>query len=345
MVIRLLAALAVGLMLVACASSPPRSGGIVSETFRVPALDAGIQLHVRNKHRAGEEHFGPERIVLFVHGATFPSETGFDINLPGGSWMDYVAQRGFDAYFVDVRGYGRSTRPAAMEQPPEANPPFADTREAIRDVSAAVSFIQKRRGVPKINLVGWSWGTTTTAGYAAENPDKVEKLVLYAPVWFMPEPPPYQGAYRTGSRESVRATNLRGIPKERVEEISPTEWYDTWWAANLATDPGGASRNPPVLRAPNGAMKDLAEFWAAGKSTYDPAAIRAPTMLAVGEWDAITPPRMAQELFTRLTGAKYRRLVVLSEGSHLMFVERNRMHLIREVQHFLEDPAPNEVPP
>jgi pimeloyl-ACP methyl ester carboxylesterase len=70
-----------------------------------------------------------------------------------------------------------------------------------------------------------------------------------------------------------------------------------------------------------------------------PAAIRAPTLLVVGEWDGISPPRMAQELFVRLTGAKYRRLVVLSRGSHLMFVEKNHMHLIREVQHFLEEPT------
>ncbi len=32
-------------------------------------------------------------------------------------------------------------------------------------------------------------------------------------------------------------------------------------------------------------------------------------------------------------------LVVLSEGSHAISHEKNRMHLIREVQHFLEEPA------
>lgn len=339
MVIRLLTALAISLALAGCASSPPGSGNITSETFMIPALDPGIQLHVRNKRPAGEERFGPERIVLMVHGATFPSETGFDIDLPGGSWMDFVARRGFDVYFVDVRGYGRSTRPAAMDQPPASNPPFADTREAVRDTSAAVDFILKRRGVPRINLVGWSWGTTIMAGYAAENPAKVERLVLYAPVWFLPKAPPYQGAYRSGTRESVRPFHAAGIPKARIEEISPTEWYDKWWAANLATDPVGASRNPPVLRSPNGVMKDLGEFWTAGKPTYDPATIRAPTMLLVGEWDAITPPAMAQEVFKRLTAAKYRRLVVLSEGTHSISLEKNRMHLIREVQHFLEEPA------
>jgi hypothetical protein len=48
------------------------------------------------------------------------------------------------------------------------------------------------------------------------------------------------------------------------------------------------------------------------------------------------------ELFKRLTGAKERRLVILSEGSHFMSTEKNRMQLIGEVQHFLEDAAPKE---
>jgi pimeloyl-ACP methyl ester carboxylesterase len=109
----------------------------------------GIQLHVRNRRPAGQDSFSPDRIVLFVHGATFASEPGFDVNLPGGTWLDFVAGRGFDAYFVDVRGYGRSTRPASMDQPPADNPPFADTRDAVRDVSAAVDFILKAgRPVP-----------------------------------------------------------------------------------------------------------------------------------------------------------------------------------------------------
>ena len=253
--------------------------------------------------------------------------------------MENVARRGFDVYFVDVRGYGRSTRPAAMDQPPSANPPVASTRDAVSDIAAAVDFILKRRGVERINLLGWSWGTTTMAGYAAENPAKVERLVLYAPVWYLPKPAPYAGAYRIADGAKGRPARGRGIPRDRLEETFPAAWYDQWWKANLATDPGGAARNPPIVRAPNGVMKDLAEVWAQGRSTYDPAAIRAPTLLVVGEWDGITPPSMAQALFKELKRAKYRRLVVLSEGSHSISLERNRMHLIREVQNFLEEPA------
>ena len=51
----------------------------------VPAADVGIQLFVRNKRLEGSNSFPGERVVLFVHGATYPSETFFDIDLPGGS--------------------------------------------------------------------------------------------------------------------------------------------------------------------------------------------------------------------------------------------------------------------
>ncbi len=322
-----------------CATVVPGMGELATDTVMVQAKDPGIQLHLRNKRLAALDRFAPEKIVLFVHGATFPSETAFDIDLPGGSWMEHAAKRGFDAWIVDVRGYGRSTRPAAMDQPPAANAPFADTKDAVRDVGAAVEHILKLRGATRLNLVGWSWGTTIMAGYAAENPAQVEKLVLYAPVWHIAKPPPYAGAYRTSNGEQTRPRRGLGTPAGRLAESSPVEWFDKWWAANLATDPAGAARNPPVLRSPNGVMKDLAEVWGRGRSTYDPAAIRAPTLLAVGEWDGITPPAMAQALFKQLSNARERRLVVFSEGSHAIVLERNRMRLIREVQNFLEEPS------
>jgi pimeloyl-ACP methyl ester carboxylesterase len=35
----------------------------------------------------------------------------------------------------------------------------------------------------KINLIGWSWGTTLMSRYTIENPTAVNKLVLIAPQW------------------------------------------------------------------------------------------------------------------------------------------------------------------
>ena len=100
----------------------------------IPSADTGIQLYIRNKHPAGVTTFPAEKILLFVHGATYPAETAFDLPLGGRSMMDYIAQQGWDVYLVDVRGYGGSTRPSEMEKPPLENKPFADTVTAARDV-------------------------------------------------------------------------------------------------------------------------------------------------------------------------------------------------------------------
>ena len=86
------------------------------EEFRVPS-DPGIQIYVRNKCAAGMTNFSADKTVLYVHGATYPSETAFDLRLDGVSWMDYVAQQGYDVYLLDVRGYGQSTRPPQMDTP------------------------------------------------------------------------------------------------------------------------------------------------------------------------------------------------------------------------------------
>jgi pimeloyl-ACP methyl ester carboxylesterase len=169
-------ALTLMVMLVLAVSGPVHAASkakINTETFFVDASDPGIKLHVRNKHLSGKKGFQPDKIVLFVHGASYPSETMFDIALPGGSWMDYAADRGYDTYLVDIRGYGGSTRPASMDVPPDQNQPFATTADAIKDVGSAVDFILKRRNVGKISLVGWSWGTTIMGAFTAQNNNKV----------------------------------------------------------------------------------------------------------------------------------------------------------------------------
>ena len=88
---------------------------IVMEEMMVPAADAGIQIYVRNKRPADMTAFRPERTVLYVHGATYPASTSFDLALDGLSWMDYLAARGYDVYLIDVRGSENKRR-----TPPEA---------------------------------------------------------------------------------------------------------------------------------------------------------------------------------------------------------------------------------
>ena len=58
-----------------------------------------------------------ERVVLFVHGAGTPAEVAFDVPYQDYSWMAYLAHAGFDVFSLDMTGYGRTLRPAAMNDP------------------------------------------------------------------------------------------------------------------------------------------------------------------------------------------------------------------------------------
>lgn len=332
------AALASGCAGMQAAAAPQ----LVMEEFMVPAGDPGIQLYVRNKHEAGRSSYSGDRILLFVHGATYPAETAFDLQLNGMSWMDYIARHGYDVYLVDVRGYGKSTRPPEMDQPADRNEPFARTASAVKDVGAAVDFIRQRRNAAKINLLGWSWGTSIMGWYTAQNNDKVHKLVLYAPQWIrntasLTDTGAKLGAYRSVSMASAKQRWLTGVPADKQADLIPPGWFEAWANATIASDPAASRQDPPMLRAPNGVVLDGREYWGAGKALYDPGQIRVPTFLAHAEWDADLPSYMLHAYFAKLSNAPYKRYVEIGEGTHTVIMEKNRMQLFQSVQQFLDE--------
>lgn len=325
----------------ACMAAGAGSSRLLSEDLRIAADTPGIELYLRNKRRADLRAFPAQRLVLFVHGATYPAETAFDLPLGGYSWMDYIACRGFDVYLVDVRGYGRSTRPPEMARPPEENAPIVTTNVAVRDVGSAIEAILVRRRAQTLNLIGWSWGTAIMGTYAAANPDRVERLVLYAPVWLRRTPSPIAtdgplGAYRTVTVEQAQKRWLNGVPADKAGDLIPAGWFEAWAAATWASDPDSGRWEPPLLRAPNGVILDGREYWSAGRAYYDPGAITAPTLLVHGEWDQDTPGYMAQAIFALLDNAASKALVTIPEATHTVIMEKNRLRLFEAVQTFLE---------
>ena len=337
------------LLAAGCAQSPQHgshhaahhpSTDLVMEEFMIPGADPGVQLYVRNKRPRSLASFKLDNVVLFVHGATYPAETAFDLQLEGLSWMDYIAARGYDVYMVDIRGYGKSSRPAAMDQPAAANKPIVNTDTAARDYGAAVDFIRARRSVDKINVLGWSWGTAITALYTSRNNAKVNRLVLYAPVWLrqsksLTDSGGELGAYRTVTIDAARKRKEAGL-KPGMNPM-PEAWFEAWAKETFASDPVGAKANPQFVRAPNGVVQDGRDYWSAGKPMFSPADIRVPTMLILAEWDADTPLYMAQTLFPKLVNAAPKRMVVIGEGTHSVIMEKNRMQLFREVQMFFDE--------
>lgn len=302
------------------------------------------RIHVRNKRPAGDGSFGPDRIVILQHGATYGS-AAFDLPFGGMSWMDYIAARGFDVYCLDLPGYGRSQRPAQMAAPADENPPFMRTPEAADCLGAVVDFVCERRGVDRLCLLGWSWGTAITSTFAAGHPDRVARLVLYAPVWDRTGSGPSVihvdgplGAYRTVDRAATIKRRQNGLTPEQAEAVMPSAWFDLWWEATAAADPAAA---PGTIRAPNGVVQDSLEYWNVGRPLFDPSKVTAPVLLIVGEWDLDTRPELAVALYPLFTHAAWKRLSIISGGTHSVMMEANRMLLLRSVQQFLEEAPPN----
>ena len=329
--------------LIAAAIATAASGQtqLVSEDIMVKSPDAGIEIFVRNKRPANMTSFRAERTVVYVHGATYPASTAFDLKLDGLSWMEYIAARGYDVYLLDLRGYGKSTRPKEMSEEASKNAPIVRGDTAVKDIGTVVDFVLARRNIPRVNLIGWSWGTTLMSTYTAQNNAKVERLALYAPAWIRTTPslvqtgPGPTPAYRSVARDAALGRWMTGVPEDKKAALIPAGWFDQWADATWATDPESAKQN--MLRAPNGVIQDGLEFFGAGKAYYDPAKITVPTLLVVAEWDRDTPPYMAQTLFPLLVNSPGKRLVMLAEGTHTIIMERNRLKLFEAVQSFLDE--------
>jgi pimeloyl-ACP methyl ester carboxylesterase len=164
-------------------------------------------------------------------------------------------------------GYGHATRQSALDQPADANEPVENTADAVADYNAVVEWVLSRRHVGRIDAMGWSWGTTIVGGFAAQHPDEMNRLVLYAPLWLSPDKPPTTkvGAYRTVTRTSALEGWMDGVPEDKKADLIPEGWFDRWQQATWATDPKAALADPPVLRAPNGVRIDFRTHWMSGK--------------------------------------------------------------------------------
>ena len=120
---------------------------LATEEMMVKSPDAGIEIYVRNKRPVGMTTFRSDRTLLFVHGATYPAHAAFDLRLGEYSWMEYIALRGYDVYLLDVRGYGKSTRPKEMAEDAKNNPPIVRGDTAVKDIGTVVDFVLARRNV------------------------------------------------------------------------------------------------------------------------------------------------------------------------------------------------------
>lgn len=322
-----------------------KRAGVVLTEHRIAGPEAGMKLYLREKRPAGRLNCsGP--VVLFLHPFGVPAATAFDV--PGYSWMDYVAQRGYDAFALDIRGFGRSSRPAEMGRPATESAPVVRAIDAVRDVDAAVNYIRRVCVTDRVSVVGWSWGAVVAGMYAAEHPNRVDRLVLYGAMhgfdlpWMAkqfedpnnpgrinPKLPAYQvvGLPALKGHWDLMIGKMTGPGKADARSQAA---FDAVSQAFLASDP--APPKEGQIRRPMGPLVDLYYIWTS-RPLYDASKIQAPTLLIRGDKDEFADPTFID----RLTGAADRREVIVGDATHWLIYERNRGQLLRAVQSFLDE--------
>lgn len=326
----------------------------VKQDYFIDASDPGIKLFVRSKMNEGQTRFTDDNIVLFVHGATFPSTPDFDLPYKDYSWADWMVDKGYVVYMFDKRNYGFSTREKAMDEPPANHKPVTRSYLAIRDIGAVVDHLRKKHGVNRITLIGWSWGAMTAGYYTSLHSEKVKALVMYAPAYAFGlhtnlgagsgsqnKRKPYEfnyglGAYRLGSKAANDARWDGEIPVADKSSFREEGVRDAFALEALKTDPTSESRNPPSLRAQNGVLEDTF-MQATGRRIWNASSIYVPTLVIAGEFDTWSYPEDREILMRDLTNAPVKKSVLIRNATHFVLFEKLRFEFFNEVANFLKE--------
>jgi pimeloyl-ACP methyl ester carboxylesterase len=209
--------------------------------FRIPSSHAGLSLFLR--HLPPLDRAPPQRVVLYVHGATFPSALSIAHRFDGRSWRDELCAAGFHVWGLDFHGYGASDPYPAMSAPPDGREPLCTAEDASRQLEQAVRFICQHHATERISIIAHSWGTIVAGRLAARG----ERWLDSDPV------------SRTRTPPSVRTPS--------------GPWFDIGcaWAGDLAYEPARVGAPVAIIRGEWDSMcTDADAAWLFGAFTSSP---------------------------------------------------------------------------
>jgi pimeloyl-ACP methyl ester carboxylesterase len=316
---------------------------------KVPAM-AGqtATIYVRERVRAGNALRGPtppDRVVVFIHGAGTPAEVAFDVPFQDYSWMQYLAEAGFDTFAVDVTGYGRSTRPSVMNDPcnlaaaqqmqfipslipAPCQPAYAKTLTTIAtdwdDITGVVDYVRALRHVDRVSTVAWSQGGPRSGGFAAQHPEKINRMVMLAPAYnpngpsTPPAPAPQSAVpFNTQTLADFNALWARqtGCADQWTREV-----HDVVWSEMLASDPVGATWGTGARRAP------VTPSWGFNQAVV--SKMQIPILAVSGVHDGQVPQERVRQFYTDL-GSKDKVFIDLACSSHNAMWEKNHLLMFK----------------
>jgi pimeloyl-ACP methyl ester carboxylesterase len=215
------------------------------EHFRIPSHHRGLSLFLRYAPptRAGA---GGERVVLYVHGGTFPSALSVAHRFDGRSWRDELCAAGFHVWALDFHGFGRLSDPyPEFERPAEDVAPLGRAADASLQLEQAFRFIRARHGVVRLSIIAHSWGTIVSGLFAGRHPNEVDRMVFFGPI--ARRDPPAERVSLPGWRLISLKDQWDRFTETVPEGEAPVllrRHFDEWGEAYLDIDPDSRARSP-----------------------------------------------------------------------------------------------------
>ncbi|MGE0798765.1 MAG: alpha/beta fold hydrolase [Lautropia sp.] len=262
------------------------------------------QEHVPGSPRIGFQWLGSGPAVVFLHG----------VGGWRGNWFHQLADFGrtHRAIAWDGRGYGLSEDSAAASI-------------SIADFADDLLRLLDHLRIDRAHIVGLSMGGFIAQEFYARYPNRVRSLAL---------------ADTAISLRSVHddAFVRRFVESRRIPLTAGKRMADL--AADFAAGLVLGGRQSPVypaaveslaIQRTDGYLKAL-DAVAAFDNSLDHAGVRVPTLVLVGEQDALTPPSASRVLADLIPGAQY---VALAQAGHLSNLEQP-LAFNRALRDFLE---------
>ena len=251
----------------------------------------------------------PTRQLVFSHGLTYSSHE-FDVDVKDYSIARFFANQGYCVWLFDVTGYGQSSRPVDGFS--------VNTNSAAQDLKAVVAHVRSTTKVDKVSLFGWSWGTVVAARMASNQPDWVQNMVLYAPIYIRlgstaPKDAWHENTWQHAAGDFQHDEN-GSIDYNIVEKVVAATFLSNSWRFD-----GHSS--------PNGGRRDL--LTSGNKALFDMNKLLPPVLLIGGSKDPLLNWPKLNEGFAQIAERPGNQLIKIQGGSHILMLEKNHYKTLR----------------
>jgi pimeloyl-ACP methyl ester carboxylesterase len=218
-------------------------------------------------------------------------------------------------YFADLANLGAAFTLILLNPRGTAESDRPDDVRAYTtsDYVADVEELRVHLGADQLDLLGHSHGGVVALAYAAEQPDRVRRLIAAnALVRFHADE--METAMESRSAEPWYADAREALEQKDAGRFFPFYFAHFDEQARIYLDEHVAPErpNPDALKLFN----DGIETW---DMRPDLARIAAPTLVITGDSDFITGPECAQDIGGGIAGS---RVVIVEDCGHFTFVER-----------------------